>query len=34
MIKTNYGHFQLEGCFWSEVYEINYTTIKKQKKNI
>ena len=25
---------QLDSCFWSYGYEINYTTIKKQKKNI
>ena len=23
---------QLDTCFWSQVYEINYTRIQKQKK--
>ena len=38
MIKTNYDHLeklkelgQLDSCFWSQVYEISYTTIKKKK---
>ena len=24
---------QPDSCFWSQVYEINYNTIQKQKKN-